>query len=585
MRESPAGPRCRSESDFARGIFRPSGVAGWLGVVGFGQAAGFGAVWGLGPTLLSAPLVLVPLAAVLAARPDRAGKHPRAWRMAAGFQWPAAAGAVTAVLAPTGSAWAEAGAALWLAQTLLLAWFGVTRLAWHGLLCAEEAVITAGWLQLPVGGFWLLAHAAGWNLGFDALIVLLTAIHFHFAGFAAPVVAGLTGRLVSWTAGWPRKLYRFGALAIAAAPPVIGIGIAASPTLEVAAALLLVTGFGLFAVVLLGHVVPRVDGLLPRLGLGGAGTALFTTMALATWYALGEFGAVPPAPLSVMAQTHGWLNAYGFAALGLVTLAWLQPPGRLAPPWPPFSHLMGNGRIGADYFERHRLVVSRQPPARGIVADLATHHRPGFDPAAVHPAIRDLYQNTGGWHLRVEAGWQPGWHWAGLLFRKAARQAGQLNLPRRVATEHDLRSRLLDLDDAADGRANVRGWVRQFTATGEPVYVAAYSEHRNEGVTYMNIAFPLPGMNLASVLRFDPRPGGGVRLTSLPLGDQGGDEGVYLVGRSWRVRLPLQETISVCPEHAPGAARPGEVPACKARHDMWLLGLRYLRLEYRMTMT
>ncbi|MFN0069810.1 MAG: YndJ family protein [Limisphaerales bacterium] len=554
-----------------------TGLAGWLAVAAFGRPAGFGAFWGLGGTVLFAVLVLVPLAADMAARPDREGNQPQPWRMAAWLQLPAAAGAVAAVLAAPGSFAAVTGASLWFVQTLLLAGFGFTRLAWHGMLCVEELVITAGFLQLPVGGFWLLAHAAGWSLGFDSLIVLLTAIHFHYAGFLAPVVAGLVGRLVPWTSGWPRKLYRPGALSIAAAPPAIGLGIAASPALEVAAVSLLVIGFGVFAVTLLAFVVPRLGTRLPQMGLATAGMALFATMALAAWYALGEFGWAAPAPLAVMARAHGWLNAYGFATLGLLSLARLRPAPRLAAPWPPFSRLRAAGRVGSDFFERRGLRVSREPAARGLVDDLGAHARPDFDPRTIHPTIRHFYEQTAQWQLRVEAAWQPGWRWAGRIFRVFAGKTGQLNLPRAVVTEHEMEGRLLDLSDAADGRTRVRGWVRCFRETAQPVYVAAYSEHRHAGVTYMNIAFPLPGMNLTSVLRFDHAPGGAVQLTSCPGAGRGEDEGVYLVGRNWRLRLPLQETIAV------RAGVEANGPACRAGHDMWLFGLRYLRLEYVMT--
>ena len=44
-------------------------------------------------------------------------------------------------------------------------------------------------MMLPVGGAWM---AADWlaiqPMGFDSLIVRLTAAHFHFAGFVLPLV-------------------------------------------------------------------------------------------------------------------------------------------------------------------------------------------------------------------------------------------------------------------------------------------------------------------------------------------------------------------------------------------------------------
>ncbi len=48
-----------------------------------------------------------------------------------------------------------------------------------------------GFLYLPVGAAWALADRMGIHpLGFQDPIVLLTAAHFHYAGFVLPVVAG-----------------------------------------------------------------------------------------------------------------------------------------------------------------------------------------------------------------------------------------------------------------------------------------------------------------------------------------------------------------------------------------------------------
>src|SRR4030095_16422821 len=154
-----------------------------------------------------------------------------------------------------------------------------------------------------------------------------------------------------------------------------------------------------------------------------------------------------------------------------------------------------------------------------------------------------------------------------------------------VAEDTEMVGRLLDLEEAADGRAGVRGWVRHFSATGHAVYVAAYARHQTDGIAYLNIAFPLPFANLTSILRLDSLPEGGVRLTSLPSPDRAGDEGVYFVLRRLKLRLPLQETIAVRPlNNSPAGSNSVDVsaggPACSARHDMWFMGCLYLRLEY-----
>jgi hypothetical protein len=89
----------------------------------------------------------------------------------------------------------------------------------------------------------------------------------------------------------------------------------------------------------------------------------------------------------------------------------------------------------------------------------------------------------------------------------------------------------------------------------------------------MNIAFPLPFASMVSILRFDALPEGAVSLSTLQRSAAVGDQGVYLRlfgARAWR--LPLDETIEV------EARDDGLV----ARHDMWIFGRLFLRLDYAM---
>src|SRR4030095_7036112 len=89
-------------------------------------------------------------------------------------------------------------AVLTLALHLLVALFGLSRLLPRGLLPIEELSIDAGLLYLPVAGFWFVVYRLGIQpVGFGETIILLTVVHFHFAGFATPIIAGMTGRLLS----------------------------------------------------------------------------------------------------------------------------------------------------------------------------------------------------------------------------------------------------------------------------------------------------------------------------------------------------------------------------------------------------
>ena len=78
----------------------------------------------------------------------------------------------------------------WLLVTALVALLGLQRILKRGLAPIEETAIDVGLLYLPVGGGWLVLSSAGLTpMNFSAEIVLLTAVHFHFAGFSAAVLS------------------------------------------------------------------------------------------------------------------------------------------------------------------------------------------------------------------------------------------------------------------------------------------------------------------------------------------------------------------------------------------------------------
>ncbi|NUK14258.1 YndJ family protein, partial [Streptomyces lunaelactis] len=107
------------------------------------------------------------------------------------------------------SATAAALAAVHALGTLALALHAPRRLArTRSLPPAEIAVLTA--LVTPsVAGLALIAERSGHELfGFSLPILALTVPHFHFAGFAAALVAGLVCRAAAGPAG------RFAALSV-----------------------------------------------------------------------------------------------------------------------------------------------------------------------------------------------------------------------------------------------------------------------------------------------------------------------------------------------------------------------------------
>ncbi|MCJ0875138.1 YndJ family protein [Streptomyces sp. AP-93] len=201
---------------------------------------------------------------------------------------------------------------------------------------AEVAVLTA--LVAPsVAGTALVAERAGYRLfGFGLDILALTVPHFHFAGFAAALVAGLVCRASSAGA-----LARWAAYSVPAGTALVLLGYFIDDWAELVGAVTL-TG-GMWAVALLtwrdvrpgAAVRDRLTGTL----LAVSAAVLVATMLLALWWALGEATGIPHPTLTWMAATHGLGNALGFGLCSL--LAWRRlaarpprPPAGAAPPRP-----------------------------------------------------------------------------------------------------------------------------------------------------------------------------------------------------------------------------------------------------------
>jgi YndJ-like protein len=183
---------------------------------------------------------------------------------------------------------------------------------------ATALCLLAGALYLPIGAAWLVVSRLGWNpRGFSEAIVLLTSVHFHFAGFATPVLAGLAaGRMAVRSGAARRRATNAICAAVVAGTPLLAAGITFSKTLERAAALLLavsVAALGAFhlaagrALVRSGHA---------RASLALSGVAGLASMALAVSFALREPLGIR-LDIATMARTHGWLNGVGFVGLGL----------------------------------------------------------------------------------------------------------------------------------------------------------------------------------------------------------------------------------------------------------------------------
>lgn len=477
----------------------------------------------------------------------------------------------------------------WAVLSFVLGWFGMRRILSRGLIRSYEVAIDIGVMCLPVAGCWLVASRAGATpLGFHEPIVLLTAVHFSFTGFLALTLIGIAGRTLSRTTRLLRSAYACIVFLIILSIPMVALGIAVSPLLEMVGVVLTAGSLLWYAGVALVALVPRLSGVAVRLFLTLSSLSLLGAMVLAIGYGVSEYVEYPHVDIPTMVEFHGPLNAYGFVLMGL--LAWLMVgPISLNCGAIPFSRLKGRGRIGQDFFERIGAVAETGANPRGLVDDLSDYRRSNFAPDSVHADIRAFYECTNEYDMLVRPQWHPGFRVGLRLFKLIAKRSGQMDFPLPdEARENVIRSKILPIDSSLDGRVNVRAWVREFSRTKKALYAAAYSQHRNDDRTYMNIAFPFPGCNLTSILRLEPLSADGVSsgiiLTTLSETDPG-DEGVYLVFGSFPVRVPINETITVWAPEMPGfpfygAACRREDVTVLARHDMWFLGFRFLTLDY-----
>jgi|SRR5580704_2078028 len=212
-------------------------------------------------------------------------------------------------------------AATWFASSWLLvcaafAGDGLWRFVRSRAKSFTQFCFAVGEGYLLIAGAWLVASRAGVQLlAFREPIVLLTAVHFHFAGFASAVLAGLTYerfRESRWEA-----LLRVALLAVVCGPGILGLAFMLGPKWKLVAALLIALGqLGLAgAMAGVGIAAKNRSG---RWFLFVAGASVAAGVVLAAVWAIGEYPLQAFVNIRQMAEVHGVLNAVGFAVCGLI---------------------------------------------------------------------------------------------------------------------------------------------------------------------------------------------------------------------------------------------------------------------------
>jgi len=253
----------------------------------------------IGLLFLAAPLVIVPLG----------WSHAPPARGSAVLQPIGAAAAVLSFALPIGTA-AGIVALAWLAATAGPAFAAALRILRRPRRPMHDLAFDVAHLNLAAGAAALAVARAGINpLGFPALLILLFAVHFHFAGFAAPLIAGLAGRAMPG-----RRSLRAAMAGVLAGPPIVAVGFSFSPAVELAGAAVLTASLSILGLNMLSRVSLRPAGLLILVSALSA----VSGMILAGLYAWGEFSGTGMLDIPTMARWHGITLAFGFALPGLL---------------------------------------------------------------------------------------------------------------------------------------------------------------------------------------------------------------------------------------------------------------------------
>jgi hypothetical protein len=207
---------------------------------------------------------------------------------------------------------AAALAASWMLITWGLAGVGLVH-AWRRRFALDPLLgADIGLMLLSIGGAWAVMYRLGrWPGGFEPVIAELTAVHFHYAGFALPAIVSCVAAELN------NVLTRSLAPLIAAAVLLLAVGITFSPLLELLAAGLVVAAALLLAT-LLWRVARRMTKPPARWLLALSGFSLAAGAALAMLYALGEYTGSRWIDIPRMIPLHGLTMAFGFALPALL---------------------------------------------------------------------------------------------------------------------------------------------------------------------------------------------------------------------------------------------------------------------------
>jgi hypothetical protein len=183
-------------------------------------------------------------------------------------------------------------------------------------------LINVSHMMIVIGSGWLFLHRTGLEiLHFSDQIILLTAIHFHYAAFITPYIIAKTGKVVLDKRTNHSLLYQLLAVGTIIGIPIIAIGITFNQIIEFFGMLILATTLIVFASFQFFVGNKFMDSAKVKTYLSIACICVLSAMIFSFVYG---FGHLTPdnheyiISVEQMVVTHGILNSIGFGLFGVL---------------------------------------------------------------------------------------------------------------------------------------------------------------------------------------------------------------------------------------------------------------------------
>lgn len=454
-------------------------------------------------------------------------------------------------------------ALIWWMYTVFIALYAILRLWETKIHRIEETSVLFGLIYLAGGGFWFFAYAAHLQImQFGPLIILLTAVHFHYSAFLFPIFNGLLGRTIRKH----RMLYSWITWVILLSPLLIALGITYSKTLDVIAVSIYMAAI-YFHAFLVFTAAFRTKTATFLIWVSSA--VLMITIAFSMIYSFGVFRQEVTLTINQMIWIHGFVNAFGVILPALIGWRIEDPKSFDADSVKTFSRIYGKRKIGEEFLAS----IQAENNARysGLVDDMGSLRSKDFSPEKLAPLILSFYEHTIEYNIKAKVTWSTWFRPLAIVYEWFSRRIGQIHL----STNPDwyrMYSKIKGVHSKKDGRERVRAWIRT-NEKNETIFTALYSVYRSNGEGYMNISLPLPFSSMTGILKPYHHQEKLV-LTSRRRKSRAGDEGIYLQTIAGTCPLPLSETFLI------EAAHDNKLTAV---HHMWLFGIKFLTVHYSIT--